>query len=120
MSEKLSIKDIDNNAHGDMVNFFFFTAFSDYFEKNGYGNVSTDEFHEIEFKVDGIELSFTHCIKQIEEQFDQLVEKQAMKILEDKFDNFNFQMNNIMEVAKTNMITDFKKKLGINAEHVEY
>ena len=120
MSERLSITNIDGNVHGDFVNFFFFTAFSDYFEKNGHDNVSTNEFHEIEFKVDGIELSFSHCMKEIEEQFDKLIEKKAMKLLEDKFDNFNFEINNIMEAAKTNMINDFKKKMNINAEFVEY
>ena len=59
-------------------------------------------------------------MKEIENQFDQIVEKKAMKLLEDKFDNFNFQMNNIMESVKTNMINDFKKKLNINSEYVEY
>ena len=120
MAEKLSILDIDNNVYGDFVNFFFFTAFSEYLEKNGFDKISTNEFHEIEFKVDGIELSFSHCMKEIEEQFDQIVEKKAMKLLEDKFDNFNFEINNIMESAKTNMVNSFKKKLNINAECVEY
>ena len=112
MTEKLSILDIDNNVHGEFVNFFFFTAFGEYFKKNGFDNISTDEFHEIEFKVNGIELSFSHCMKEIEEQFDKIVEKKAMKLLEDKFDNFNFEINNIMDAAKTNMINSFKKKLS--------
>ena len=55
MSERLSITNIDGNVHGEFVNFFFFTAFGEYFKKNGFDNISTDEFHEIEFKVNGIE-----------------------------------------------------------------
>ena len=79
--EQIDIRELDKH---DMKSSVFLEAFGCWCHKNKSNQFPVNEHPhilEIEFKVNGVELSFTSAMKSLEEIWDKSIQEEAKKLL---------------------------------------
>lgn len=60
--------------------------------------------YQVEMKIDGVEVKFSALINLLMEQFDDQVKKAAIEFVQDKNNEFNNKMNDLIEDFKYKML----------------
>lgn len=62
-----------------------------------FKGVENSNVFEVETKIDGVEVKFSHILKQLIEQYDKQVENKAKEMLREKFVMINSRLNEMEE-----------------------